>query len=312
VSVRKSEARAGVLFAMPWLLGFLIFLGAPLVASVYYSFCEFSVLKPPIFIGLDNYRDMIHDPILWTTLYNTAYFTIPALFFGTFASIAMALLLNAKVKGQAFYRTFFYLPSLVPPVASAMLWMWMFNGENGLINIALAKLGGWACWVLELVHIKPPTWLVDIGPAWLSDPLWSKPALILMSLWGAGNAMVIYLASLQDVPTELVEACELDGANFWGKLWNVTIPMISPVILFNSIMLLIGSLQKFTDVYILFPQGAPAQSTYFYIPYLFDNAFVYHKFGYACAMGWFLFVIILVLTLVTLKISEKRVYYGGD
>ena len=304
--------RAGYLFALPWALGFFVFMAAPLAASIYYSFCEFSVLKPPIFIGLDNYRDMVRDPILRTTLWNTAYFTFFAFFLGTFASLGMALLLNAKVKGQAFYRTFFYLPSLVPPVASAMLWMWMFNGENGLINLGLAKFGDGACSLLKAVHVTPPTWLANIGPAWLSDPNWSKPALVIMSVWGAGNAMVIYLASLQDVPTELIEASELDGASPWAKLRNVTIPMISPVILFNSIMLLIGSLQKFTDVYILFPQGAPAQSTYFYIPYLFDNAFIYHKFGYACAMGWLMFVIILVLTLVTLKISEKKVYYGGE
>jgi multiple sugar transport system permease protein len=284
--------RAGYLFAMPWLFGFVVFMLYPLLASVYYSFCEYSVLKAPIFVGLDNYRDIMHDKKFWISLWNTVFFTGLSVPIATVVSIGLALLLNAKVKGQAFFRTAFYLPSLVPQVALAIIWMWMFNGEHGILNAGLAHL-----------RIN--------GPAWMSDPAWSKPALIFMSVWTGGNAMVIYLAGLQEVPAELVEACELDGASSIDKLRHVTLPMISPVILFNVVMAMIGAFQNFVVPYIMFPLGVPNLSTYFYVSYLFDNAMVYHKMGYACAMGWIMFLIIFVMTLVSLKISEKRVYYGG-
>lgn len=289
----SSQARAGWLFASPWFLGFAVFMAYPLVASVYYSFCEWSVLKPPIFIGFSNYVDLMRDDLFWTVLWNTFYYAIPSVFFGTIVAIGLAVMLNAKVRGQAFYRTFFYLPSLVPQAALAVLWLWMFNGDHGIVNNLLGKIG-------------------IPGPGWLTDPAWSKPSMILMSLWTAGNAMVIYLAGLQDVPAELIEACELDGARPWDKFINVTIPMISPVILFNVIMAIIGGMQMFTVPYIMFPQGVPAHSTYLYTAYLFDNALIYHKMGYACAMGWIMFVIIFVLTLGSIKLSEKRVYYGGS
>ena len=293
MSVKKSEARAGILFASPWLIGFCIFLLYPLIASFYYSFCDYSVLKPPIFIGLSNYQELMEDSVFWTTLKNTGFYALFALPFGMFVGICLALLLNNKVRGMAFYRTIFFLPSLVPMVSLAVLWLWMFNGEHGLINVVLGRIG---------IH----------GPAWLTEPAWSKPALIIMSLWGVGNAMVIYLAGLQDVPVALYEAAELDGAGPWQKTRNVTLPMLSPVILFNGIMGIIGTLQIFTVPYVMFPQGVPARSTYFYTMYLFDNAFRYHKMGYACAMGWIMFLIIFVLTLSALKFSEKKVHYGGS
>jgi multiple sugar transport system permease protein len=294
VTQPKSQARAGFLFAAPWIVGFLIFMAYPLGASIYYSFCEWSVLKPPIFIGWSNYVDLMKDDLFWVVLKNTFYYALLSVPLGTGVAILLALLLNAKVRGQAFYRTFFYLPSLVPQAALAMLWMWMFNGEHGIVNILLTHLG------------------VKDRPGWLTDPAWSKPAIILMGLWTVGNAMVIYLAGLQDVPTELLEASDLDGARPWDKLRHVTIPMISPVILFNVVMAIIGSMQVFTVPYIMFPGGAPAHSTYFYTAYLFDNALIYHKMGYACAMGWIMFIIIFVLTLGSIKLSEKKVYYGGN
>jgi multiple sugar transport system permease protein len=288
----RAEKRAGYLFALPWLIGFGVFLLYPLVASIYYSFCEYSVLKPPIYVGLDNYRDIAHDSKFWISLWNTVYYTVISVPLATVVTIGLALLLNAKVKGQAFYRTAFYLPSLVPPVASALVWMWIFDPERGILNKGLA-----------LIHIT--------GPSWLTEPAWSKPALILMSVWGGGNAMVIYLASLQEVPVELMEASDLDGANAFDKLRHVTLPMISPIILFNVVIAMVGAFQNFVVPYIMFPLGVPNQSTYFYVSYLFDNAMVYHKMGYACAMGWIMFLIIFAVTLLSIKISEKRVYYGG-
>jgi multiple sugar transport system permease protein len=288
----KKETRSALLFASPWAIGFCVFLAYPLLASIYYSFCDYSVLRPPVWIGLRNYTNLFQDEVFYKTLSNTAIYAIFALPLGMLVAIGLALLLNTKVRGLAVYRTIFFLPSLVPMVSLAVLWLWLFNGENGLVNIGLGFLG-----------IK--------GPNWLSDPEWSKPALILLSLWGTGNAIVIYLAGLQDVPVQLYEAADLDGASPWAKVRNVTLPMISPVILFNLIMGIIGTLQVFTVPYVMFPGGSPARSTYFYTMYLFDNAFRYQKMGYACAMGWIMFVIILVLTMVSLRLSEKHVHYGG-
>ncbi|HWD40217.1 MAG TPA: sugar ABC transporter permease [Fimbriimonas sp.] len=298
---RSKESIAGVLFALPWLIGFTVFMLYPVCASIYYSFCEYSVLKPPIYVGFENYVDLFHDDIFRKSLWNTFFYVIISVPLSTIITIGLALLLNAKIRGQAFYRTFFYLPSLVPQTALACLWLWVFNSEHGLLNMGLEKLSG-HFWIFHW-HIS--------GPPWLSDTTWSKPALIFMALWTGGNAMVIYLAGLQDVPVELLEASDLDGASPSAKLRHVTIPMISPVILFNVIMAMIGAFQIFAVPYIMFPNGQPAQSTYFYVMYLFDTAIVYHKMGYACAMGWIMFILIFVMTLLSLKVSEKRVYYSG-
>ena len=289
----KGESRAAALFLSPWIVGIGLFLLYPLLASVYYSFCNFSVLKPPVWVGGANYRALWHDEVFWITLKNTAIYAAMALPLSLIVALSLALLLNTRVPGMPVFRTIFYLPALLPMVSLAVLWLWIFNGEYGIFNEALRHFG---------IH----------GPNWLGDPAWSKPTLVLLVMWGAGNAMVIYLAGLQDVPQHLYEAADLDGAGWWAKTRHVTLPMISPVILFNVIMGIIDTLQVFAAPYILFPGGAPARSAYFYTMYLFDNAFIYHKMGYACAMGWIMFVIILALTLFALKLSERHVYYGGS
>ena len=289
---KRAETRTALLFAAPWILGFFIFLLYPLASSLYYSFCDYSVLKDPVWIGGANYQGLFADELFWTTLGNTLFYAAIALPLGMVVDLGLAMLLNTKVRGQTVYRTIFFLPSLVPMVSLAVLWLWMFNTEPGLISQTLRRTG------LPV-------------PNWLTDPLWAKPALILMGVWGMGNAMVIYLAGLQDVPTSLYEAADLDGAGPWRKTRNVTLPMISPVILFNLIMGIIGTLQIFTVPYVMFPNGSPARSTYFYTTYLFDNAFKYHKMGYASAMGWIMFLIILALTLLSLRLSDKYVHYGG-
>ncbi|MDR3689364.1 MAG: sugar ABC transporter permease [Fimbriimonas sp.] len=288
----EREERDGYLFVSPWMAGFLLFILYPLLASLYYAFCDYSVLRRPIWTGLDNFTTLFHDKVFWTSLYNTAYFAVFFLPASLVLSLALAMLLNAKVRGQAIYRTIFYLPSLLPLVATAVLFLWVFDGDNGVVN-NLLKLGGFQ------------------GPGWLSDPAWTKFTIILLSLWGVGNTMIIYLASLQEVPESLYEAAELDGARAWERLKAVTLPMISPVILFNTLMGIIGALQVFTVPFVMFPGGQPADSTYFYTAYLYDNAFKYHNMGYACAMGWVMFLIILVLTLISRQLSEKHVYYGG-
>lgn len=292
MTAKRKEAIAGLAFASPWFIGFTVFLAGPLLMSMYYSFCDYSVLRKPVWVGGDNYAEIMRDEVFWQALKNTFVYAAISLPMGLVVSIAVALLLNTNVKGMAFYRTIIYLPSLVPTVALAVLWLWMFNGEYGLINETAKRFA-----------VSPPNWL--------GDPLWSKPALALMSLWGVGGAVVIYLAGLQDVPQSLYEAADLDGASPWRKTWHVTLPMISPVIQFNMIMGIIGSLQVFSEPYIMFPGGAPERSTYMYTMYLFDNAFTFQKMGYASAMGWILFILIFILTMLALKGSDKRVHTGA-
>ncbi|MFY8052527.1 MAG: carbohydrate ABC transporter permease [Armatimonadaceae bacterium] len=287
----KSEARIAYLFAMPWILGFLTFLLYPVLASFFYSFTDFSVLRPPRFIGLENYMEMVQDEVFWMTIRNTFTYVVAAVPLSATVAILLAMLLNTKVKGLAFYRTLFYVPSLVPMVALGILWLWIFNGEHGLLNMSLEKLG------------------ISNPPNWLGDPAWSKVTLVMIAMWGSGNAMVIYLAGLQDIPQSLYEAADLDGARLVAKTRHVTLPMLSPVILFNVIMGMIGALQVFAVPYVMFPNGAPARSTYFFTTYLFDNAFRFQRMGYASAMGWVLFLITLTLTFVALRMSERQVHY---
>ncbi len=290
--MNKRDARVGILFALPWIFGFLVFTAYPLIASLFFSFTNYSVLRPPKMVGLSNYAELVHDDVFLTTLKNTFFYALGAIPLSTIVAIVLAMLLNSKVRGMAFYRTIFFLPSLVPMVALATLFLWIFNGDYGLLNVAF-----------KAVHLTAPNWL--------GDPAWTKWTLILISMWGCGQAMIIYLAGLQDVPVSLYEAADLDGAKLWAKTRNVTLPMISPVILFNVIMGLIGALQVFAVPYVMFPGGAPARSTYFFTSYLFDNAFAYQRMGYASAMGWVMFIITVVLTLVSMKLSERHVHYEG-
>src|SRR4051794_5425214 len=231
----RQNLLKGVAFLSPWLIGFSAFTLLPIALSLYYSFCDFSLLQPPVFRGLENYRDLGTDPVFWQSLKVTSLFALMALPLGMLLSLGLALLLNAKVRGQTIYRTIIFLPSLVPAVASAMVWLWLYNPKLGLINLGLRRLG------------------MDNPPGWLSDPTWSMRALVLMSLWSVGNTVIIYLAGLQDVPRELYEAADLDGAGTAGKIWHVTIPAISPVIFFNLIIAIIGTIQQFTLPFIMTP-----------------------------------------------------------
>jgi multiple sugar transport system permease protein len=295
-SERQKELKRlaiGLLFISPWLVHFLVFQLYPMVASIYYSLTSYSVLKPPVFIGLDNYVVLFTaDPRFLTALYNTVYYTIGAVGVGTVAAIAWALLLNMKIRGQAFYRTVFYLPSVVPIVAATIVWLWFLNPQYGVLTTLLRAIG-----------------LPTIG--WLSDPVWAKPSLILLAIWGLGNAVVIYLAGLQDVPVELYEAADIDGASNWHKFLNVTLPMLSPVILYNLIVGIIAAFQTFAQVYIL-TAGGPADSTLMYLYYLYITAFQFFKMGYASAMAWILFLIIFACTFVVFRTSARWVFYGGD
>jgi multiple sugar transport system permease protein len=280
----------GVAFISPWLLGFVVFLAVPFALSIYYSFCDFSLLQPPVYRGMENYRELMHDEVFWLTLKNTFVFAAAALPLGIVAALALAILLNAPVPSPGVWRTIIFLPSLVPAVANAMIWLWIYNHQNGLLNI-----------LLSLVGIPGRNWL---------NANWAMTAIIFMGVWGVGHTVVIYLAGLQDVPKDLYEAAEIDGAGWWRRLFNVTLPMISPVIFFNLITSLIGTFQVFALPYIM-TGGGPDRATYFYTMYLYDNAFSYLKMGTASAMAMIQLIIILILTGIAMYSSKRWVHYQG-
>jgi len=288
----RQHLRNGLLFCSPWLIGFSVFLLYPIAASFYYSLTEFSVLQPPAYIGLSNYRELASDNVFWQSIGNTLYYAALALPLGIIVALAIAMLLNTDVKGMTVYRTIYFLPSLVPTVATAILWLWIFNGQYGVLNYGLGKMG---------IH----------GPDWLSSPTWVKPAMVLLSVWGVGNSIVIYLAGLQDVPEHLYEAADLDGAHWLQKIRHVTLPMVSPVILFNLIIGIIGTFQYFAIPFVMAPGGQPARKAYFVAVDLYDNAFSYLQMGYASAIAWTLFLIIAALTALAFWASKGRVHYGG-
>ncbi|MHB9037751.1 MAG: carbohydrate ABC transporter permease [Armatimonadota bacterium] len=290
----RQNFRNGVLFCSPLIIGLLVFTVYPVLASLYYSFCRYPMLKPPVWIGLANYRTLFSDTVFYTSLWNTAYYAAVSTPLCIITAFLLALMLNQKVKGMAVFRTMFFVPSIVPMVAGSVLWLWLLNPQYGLINI-----------VLRGMHIP--------APGWMADPLWAKPALILMSTWGVGGSMLIFLAGLQDVPTDLYEAADIDGASFIRQLWHITIPFLSPHIFFLLVMGFINAAQYFTQAYVMTGgTGGPVDSTRFFSLYLFQNAFQYWKMGYACAMAWVLFVVILLFTLLLFKTSAKYVYYGGE
>jgi multiple sugar transport system permease protein len=285
----RHEFHAGYAFASPWFIGFVIFGGGPILFSLIMSFCEYDVFNPPKFVGLKNYIDLAaHDPLFYKSLWNTLFMAL-GIPLGMTVSLGVAMLLNYEVRGMAVYRTVFYLPAIMPVVAASILWIWIFNPHEGILNALLAKIG-------------------IAGPGWLQNQYWSKPALILMGLWGAGSGMIIWLAGLKGIPQHLYEAARLDGAGPLRCFWNVTLPMLSPYILFNLIMGLIGTFQVFTQAYVM-TQGGPVDSTLFYAYALFNNAFRYLRMGYASAMAWILFGIVLALTLVQLRLSKVWVHY---
>ncbi len=295
----RQEARAGYLFASPWIIGFLVFLLGPMVASVVFSFCAYDVLHPPRWVGGMNYSRLVQDPILVKSFANIVFLAGVGIPMGIVVSLGLAMLLNARVKGMPAYRTLFYLPSLTPIVAMAVLWLFILNPDSGVINQA---------WRATLT-----TWFGWKAPTWLAGEQWSKPAILLMTLWSAGGGIILWLAGLQGVPQHLHEAAELDGANALVRFRHVTLPMLTPYILFNLIMGTIGWLQRFTDIYVMTNgTGGPVDSTLVPVLYLFNNAFQYFKMGYASAWAWLIFAVVMVLTAINLYGSSRWVYYEGE
>jgi multiple sugar transport system permease protein len=287
----------GLAFISPAIIGFLAFAAWPIWQSLYYSFTNYNVLQPPDFIGLDNYRDLVSDRLYHTALINTLYMVLIGLPLHLIFDFFMALLLATQIRGLSIYRTIFYLPSITPVVAAAIVWLWIFNGQYGILNTMLGWFG-----------------IQRIG--WLTDPDFTKPALIFMGLWFGGNTILIYLAGLRDVPVSLLEAAELDGAGALQKTFNVTLPMISPVIFYTLIINIIGYFQYFTEAWVLTATrdgaaGGPLNSMLFYAMYLYQTAFQQFKMGYASAQAWVLFAVVLIATAALFRTSGW-VYYRSE
>jgi len=291
-SARREELM-GWLMASPWIIGMILWILVPFAWAAYLSFTDYAILKPPRFVGLDNFQKMLfEDKYFWISLRVTTVYAVVSIPLGMILSLFLAVLLNAKIRGLAWLRTVYYLPAVLSGVAVSFLWMWVFSKDWGILN-----------YLLSLVGIPPQSWLMS--------EKWALPSLILMSLWGVGGGLVIYLAALQGVPTELYEAAEVDGAGRLRRFWHITIPMISPVLLFQLVMGIIGALQTFTQGYVM-TGGGPNNATLFFLLYLWRNAFDWLKMGYASALAWAIFTYILILTVIVLRTSRSWVFYAGE
>lgn len=288
----KRRTITGYLFIMPFILGFFLWFLTPTLVAVWLTFTDWNLIRAPRYVGLDNLARLGTDNLFWQSLKVTTLFTLASVPLGLVGAFVLALLINTKVKGIAYFRTIYYLPSIVPAVASAVLWAWIFNTEFGLLNAMLR--------VVNIPRI-----------AWLQDPNFALWALIMMSLWGLGGAMIIYLAGLQGIPDVFYEAAEIDGAGRWSQLWNITLPLLSPVIFFNLIMSIIGTFQVFTAGFLI-TNGGPQNATLFYVLYLYRNGFEYLDMGYSAALAWILFLIILVLTLIIFRFVGGMVHYEDN
>ncbi len=296
-AMRRKEAITGYLFIMPWLLGFILFTAGPMLFSLYASFTNYDVTSRFDWVGLENYRRLLFDdPFFWLSLKNTAYYAVFAVPLGIATGLIIAVLLNQQVPGQRVFRTIFFLPKVLTGVAVLLLWLWVFNPNFGPINVFLRFLG------------------VENPPLWFSDPNWSKPALIIMSMWGAAGGYIIYLAGLQGIPKHLYEAAAIDGASPFRQFLAITVPMMSPTIFFKLIVGFSGAMQFWESVLIVSEggQGGPSYSTLFYGLYMWQEAFGRYRMGYASAMAWILLLITLAFTVIQLNLSKRWVHYEGD
>jgi len=287
---KAKQNLVGYLFISPWLIGFIAFTFWPFIRSIYLSFTRYNIVTEPKWVGLANYKMLLtQDELFYKSAWVTIKYAIVAVPLGIVAGVALALLLNINVKGMSVFRTIFYLPSIVPTVATSVVFMWLLNPNIGLVNRILAVVG-------------------VQGPAWLSTSPWAFNSLIMMALWGVGGSMVIYLAGLKDIPVHLYEAATLDGASSVKKLRYVTLPMMTPVIFFNLVMGIISAFQYFTQAFVMTPNGGPEDSTYFYSLYLYNRAWKYLDMGYASAMAWILFLVVIVLTGLVFRTQKKWVH----
>ena len=292
---QARKALWGYLFALPWIAGLLIFVLGPILASFILSFTQYDVMSPPKFVGFANYgKAFLHDNLFWPSIGRTLVYALAVVPLGIVGSLALALFLSRKVRGVSLFRTLYFLPTLTPAVALALLWSWLFDPTVGPINVALAYLG-------------------IAGPGWLTSPQWALPSLVIIALWASvgGNTMLIFLAGLKGVPPELYDAAQIDGANAWSRFWHVTLPMISPTMLFNLILGVIGALKVFTISFVA-TSGGPSYSTWFFALHIYQQAFSYFQMGYGSALAWVFLVLLLVFTWLQLTYSRRWVYYAGE
>jgi len=294
-SLARRKAIEGYLYIAPFLIGFLIFTAYPLLASFYLSFTNYNIISPPVWAGLENYqRAFTGDPQFWASLGRTARYAALVVPLGIICSLGAAMLLNQGYKGTSIFRTFFFLPSITPVIASVLIWLWILQPSIGVANYLLSLIG------------VP-------GPPWVQSTAWAIPSLVILGLWNTagGSRMIVFLAGLQGVPQELYEAAHIDGANPWQRFWNVTVPMISPTIFFNLVISIIGALSVFSVAYIG-TQGGPAYATYFYVYHLYTSAFQFNLMGYASALAWLFLIVVLALTVTQFTLQKRWVYYAGD
>ena len=295
-AAKRRQNLYGYLFLTPWLIGFLgLFIG-PGLYSFYLSFTKYDVLSAPVFLGLKNYTDMLSkDDLFWPSLGRTAYYAIVSVPLSVIGSMGLAILLNTKLRGVTVYRTLFFMPSLVPLVATIVLFKVLLNSDFGLVNTALRNLG------------------MENPPGWFADQAWAIPSLVLIRLWGSlgGTQMIIFLAGLQGIPTELYDAAAIDGANSWQSTRHVTIPLLTPTIFFNTVLGVIGAMQTFAAAFIA-TEGGPGFATWFFALHIWKQAFDYFNMGYAAALAWFFAVIIVGLTLLQMRLSKRFVFYYGE
>lgn len=291
--------RVGMCFIAPWVIGFLVFTVIPLGTSLYYSFTNYNGLNMSDWVGLRNYKQIFtEDPYVRTAIYNTLYLALFGVLLGSLLSLSLAFLLNQKIRGIGIYRTLYYLPTMLPVVVGAFVFTLVLNPSTGVLNHVLGWVG------------------ID-GPEWLYSTTWSKPALIVLGLWGIGNSVIIYLAGLQDIPKHLIEAATVDGAGWWGRLRNVTLPMLSPIIFFNVLLAVIYAFQNFISIFYLTSTaghaglGGPANSTLTWGLLIYENAFINSQLGYAAAMSWLMFVFVMIVTVLMFVGSRRWVYYEG-
>lgn len=307
-SLRRREEIAGYLFAAPSIVGLICLAAYPVLAMIYYSFNDYNVIQPPYWIGLQNYSDLLHDSEFWTSVVNTAIYAVAFIPLSLVIALGVAMLLHQRLRTVGFFRALVYLPSVIPTVAATILWLWILNPRYGVINNLLAMIG-------------------VTGPDWINNPVWTKPALILMSLWGIGPTAIIFLAGLQDIPADMYEAAEIDGAGRLKRFRHVTLPLITPTLFFNLVLGIINALQIFSQPYIFgsgglstygsgdgnaATGGGPEDSILVYVVYLYRTAFQDFQMGYASAMALILFLVILLLTLLVTASSRRWVHYEGQ
>lgn len=288
---RKTEAIYFYIFILPWIIGFLLFTLYPILSSFYFSFTDYNITNAPTFVGFGNFLAAFQDEVFWRSIKATLYYTLLSVPIGLLLSLVFAMLLNVNLFARGMFRTIMYLPTMISGVSMSLLWTWIFNPQYGLAN-----------YLLSLIHVQ--------GPHWLTNESWAVPSLVIMSFWTNGEGIVLFLAALQGVPKSLTEAALLDGANWFDRFKNVTLPMISPIFLFQLVVGIINSFQVFTQAFIM-TNGGPHYATTFYVFYIYQNAFMNFKMGYASALSWMLLIAVMIVTFLIIKFSNRYVYYEG-